>query len=145
MKSNIVLFTLFCAALTADASTISSVQNVRFSQDVSAVDLVIPPQVVTHPAAVYTDEARLRVIEGAVVVQARFDEGGNITVLRVVRGLGYGLDENALAALKEWRFSPALQNGLPVTAIAEIEVPFKLSPASSRFSFKFAFSFSYSH
>jgi TonB family protein len=61
-----------------------------------------------------------------VFVQAYFDENGNVTVLRVVKGLGYGLDENALAAIKAWRFAPALSNGLPVSAVADIEVPFRL-------------------
>jgi periplasmic protein TonB len=61
-----------------------------------------------------------------VIVQAYFDPKGNATLLKVVKGLGYGLDENALTALKEWRFSPAPQNGLPVSAMAKIEVPFIL-------------------
>jgi hypothetical protein len=43
-----------------------------------------------------------------------------------MRGLGYGPDESALAALKNWRFSPALRDGLPVSAVAEIEIPFLL-------------------
>jgi TonB family protein len=61
-----------------------------------------------------------------VIVQAYFDPDGNVTVLKVKKGLGYGLDENALVALKDWRFSPALRNGLPVSAVAEIEVPFNI-------------------
>jgi len=128
MKSTLVLFTLLFAALTAHAASIStpSVQNVRFAQEISPTDLVTPPKVLSHPAAVYTDEARTQRIQGNVVVQAYFDAYGNITVLRVVKGLGYGLDENALAALKNWRFSAALRDGLPVSAIADIEVPFRL-------------------
>ena len=78
-----------------------------------------------------------------MIVQAEFDEYGNITVLKVVKGLGYGLDENALAALQNWRFAPALRDRLPVTAIAEIEVPFKLRQANSRYAFSFKFEFSF--
>jgi hypothetical protein len=44
-----------------------------------------------------------------------------------VKGLGYGLDENALAALEAWRFAPALRNGLPVSAVAEIEIHFNIA------------------
>jgi len=99
---------------------------VRFAQEISPTDLVTPPKVLSHPAAVYTDEARRRGIEGSVIVQARFDEYGSATVLKVMKGLGYGLDDAALEALKAWRFSPALRNGLPVTAVAVIEVPFRL-------------------
>ena len=98
----------------------------RFAQEISTTDLVTPPKVLTHPAAAYTNEAVQRGVQGNVIVQAYFDADGNITVLKVVKGLGYGLDENALAALKDWRFSPALSNGLPVSAVAEIEVPFQL-------------------
>jgi TonB family protein len=128
MKSGLMFFTLLCTALTAHAASTStpSLQNVRFAQESSPVNVVTPPKVLIHPAAVYTDEARSRGIQGNVVVQAYFDASGNITVLRVVKGLGYGLDETAVAALKDWRFAPALRDGLPVTAIAEIEVPFNI-------------------
>src|SRR5262249_37683881 len=121
-----------------------SVQNVRFAQESSPANVVTPPQVLTHPAAAYSAEARQRGIQGNVVVQAYFDANGNVTVVKVVKGLGYGLDENALAALQGWRFAPALRDGLPVSAVAEIEVPFKLGPDNqyvTRFSFKFSFSF----
>jgi TonB family protein len=124
MKITLVLCTLLCAALTAQAASTSSVQNVRFAQEISPTDLVTAPKVLSHPAALYTDEASRLHIQGVVIVQAYFDEDGNVTALKVVKGLGYGLDENALAALKTWRFSPALRNGLPVSAVAEIEVPF---------------------
>jgi len=129
MKRTLLLFTLLCVAVTVHAASIStpSVQNVRFAPETSATDLVAPPQVLTHPAPVYTDDARRRGIQGNVIVQAYFDENGNITVLNVVKGLGYGLDENALSTLKAWRFSPALRDGLPVRAVAEIEVPFRLA------------------
>jgi TonB family protein len=128
MKHTFVVLTLFCAALTAHAASTStpSIQNVRFAQESSPVNVVTPPKVINHPAAVYTDEARKLGIQGNVVVQAYFDADGNIAVLKVVKGLGYGLDETAVAALKDWRFAPALRDGLPVTAIAEIEVPFNI-------------------
>jgi TonB family protein len=128
MKRTSALFTLLCAALTAQAASTStsSVQNVRFGQESGPVNVVTPPKVLTHPAAAYTDEARKRGIQGNVIVQAYFDENGNVTVLKLVKGLGYGLDETAIAALQGWRFSPALRDGLPVSAIADIEVPFRL-------------------
>jgi TonB family protein len=134
MKRTLVLFTLLCAGLTAQAASTStpSIQNVRFAPEISPVNVVTPPKVLTHPAAVYTDEARKRGIQGNVIVQAYFDENGNITVLRVLKGLGYGLDENALAALQDWRFAPALRNGLPVSAVAEIEVPFNIESEKIR-------------
>src|SRR5215471_14718646 len=126
-------FILFLVALVSitegllDASTSKpSTQNVRFAQEITPSNLVIPPHVLTHPRAAYTDEARQRGIQGNVIVQAQFDIDGNFVVLKVMKGLGYGLDESALTALQQWRFSPALRDGLPVSAVAEIEVPFRL-------------------
>ena len=126
-------FILFLVALVSitegllDASTSKpSTQNVRFAQEITPSNLVIPPHVLTHPRAAYTEEARQRGIQGNVIVQAQFDIDGNFVVLKVMKGLGHGLDESALATLQQWRFSPALRDGLPVSAVAEIEVPFRL-------------------
>ena len=136
MKSTFVLLTVLCAALTAQAaSTLTpSIQNVRFAQQTVPTDILTPPQVIFHPPAAYTVEAAKRGIQGNVVVEAYFDVAGKITVLKVVNGLGYGLDENALAAVKQWRFTPATRNGGErITAVAEIEVPFRIvSPEELR-------------
>ena len=101
-------------------------QDVRFSEKTIPNGIVAPPQVIFHPSPVYTVEARRLGIQGSVFVQAQFDADGNFKVLRIVRGLGYGLDENALAALQSWRFLPAVRNGERVSAIAEIEIPFRM-------------------
>jgi TonB family protein len=129
MKKLFALVAAISIALPIYGATISapSVQDVRFAQNTNTDGLVIPPMAVTHPAAEYTMLAFTSKVEGNVIVQAHFDENGNINSLKIVRGLGYGLDENAMSALLNWRFAPALQNGLPVTAVAEVEVPFKLS------------------
>jgi TonB family protein len=130
MKSTVAFLILLFAA-TAQAASTPSVQNVRFAQEIGPTDLVTPPHVLTHPAALYTDESRRRGIQGNVVVQVYFDEDGTITVLKVAKGLGYGLDENALQALKDWRFAPALRDGLPVSAVAEVEILFRLNDVYS--------------
>src|SRR5438105_4945240 len=76
---------------------------------------IILPQLVRFTRPAYTDEAREREIEGAVTIQAEFDIDGRFKVLRIVKALGHGLDENALAALKDWRFTPAYRNGQRVS------------------------------
>jgi len=50
-------------------------------------------------------------------------------VVRIVKTIGFGLDESALAALQSWRFSPAKLNGAPVDAIAQIDIDFSLAAA----------------
>jgi TonB family protein len=84
-----------------------------------------PPALIASPAAEYTEKALQLGIQGNVIVEAAFDIDGNFSVLRIVQALGYGLDENALAALKQWQFTPAYRNGDRVPVIARIEIPFR--------------------
>jgi protein TonB len=62
----------------------------------------------------YTMEARKAEIEGVVRVQVTVDEQGHVVNARVISGLGYGLDESALAAARATTFDPATQCGKPV-------------------------------
>jgi TonB family protein len=88
--------------------------------------LVTPPQITSYASAAYTDEALRIGVEGVVTVEAAFDIAGNFRVLRVVAGLGAGLDEQALEALRGWRFAPAYNHGSRVSVIAQIDVLFTL-------------------
>jgi TonB family protein len=89
--------------------------------------IVTPPQAVRTSTPSYTPEARMRGIKGTVTVEAEFDIDGNFTILRIVKGLGYGLDEKALEALSSWQFLPAMRNGARVSVIARIDIG--LNPA----------------
>lgn len=89
-------------------------------------DAMLPPQVLSSIAPAYTNEALVQRVEGTVTVEAASDIDGNIKVLRVVKGLGHGLDESALAALRNWKFAPARRNGAAVAAITQIDIDFKL-------------------
>ena len=88
-----------------------------------------PPEVLYYTDPFYTRTARANGIEGAVTIEGAFDVNGCLKVLRTVKGLGYGLDENALAAVRSWRFSPAKRNGSPVEAIAQIDILFRIPDA----------------
>ena len=89
---------------------------------------VVPPQVIESAPPIYTDEGLAARIEGTVTLEADVDIDGKVTILRVVKGLGYGLDERAIGAALGWKFVPAVQNGAPVKAITQIDVDFKLPP-----------------
>jgi TonB family protein len=84
------------------------------------------PKLVNYTRPEYTDEARRRDIEGVVTVQAEFETDGGFQLLRVVKGLGYGLDESALEAIKKWRFTPAYRDGQTISIVAQIDIAFWL-------------------
>jgi TonB family protein len=51
---------------------------------------------------------------------------GTAQIVSVVRSLGYGLDESAVAALQQWMFAPGMKDGQPVNVAINIEVNFNL-------------------
>lgn len=85
------------------------------------------PVAIKTPEAKYTREAREEKIEGACLVSIVVDAKGIPQNLKVVRPLGHGLDEAALAAVKKYRFKPAMKDGHPVAVAIMIEVNFKLT------------------
>ena len=91
---------------------------------------MVPPKLLAYSPPAYTPEALNQVVEGTVTLEAAFDVYGNLKVLRVINGLGFGLDDQAIAALKAWRFAPATREGETVPVIAQIDVDFKLPDAA---------------
>jgi TonB family protein len=88
---------------------------------------VHPVEILDKPKPAYTDEARQRKIEGDVVLDVIFTANCEVRVLRVVQGLGYGLDENAISAARHIRFTPASQSGSPVDQRVTIRVVFQIT------------------
>ena len=86
-----------------------------------------PVEIVFKPTPEYTDEARSARIEGTVSLELEFTAAGEVRVLRVVRGLGYGLDEAAQRAALRIRFKPAQSDGRPVDSRATVHITFRLS------------------
>ena len=84
------------------------------------------PQPIATPDPEYTDEARLAKTQGTCTLWLIVDANGNPRDIRVVRGLGFGLDAKAMEAVKHWRFDPALKDGNPVNVQISIEVEFRL-------------------
>jgi TonB family protein len=86
-----------------------------------------PVEITFKPNPVYTDEARSMKLEGEVLLEVTFYANGTLDVNRVVRGLGHGLDEAAVAAAKKIRFKPALRYSQPVDSTAVVHVSFQLA------------------
>ena len=89
-------------------------------------DAVTPPRAIKSPDPRYSKEAVKNKIQGVVVVAAVIGPDGFVKDVRVVRGLGYGLDEEAVKAVRQWRFQPALKDGTPVAYELAIELHFRM-------------------
>lgn len=84
------------------------------------------PVILSKLTPKYTREAQLDKIQGTVVIRAIFRKDGVVDDIKVVRGIGYGLDEEAIKAAAQIRFLPGKKNGQPVNVRAQIEFTFTL-------------------
>jgi protein TonB len=87
---------------------------------------VRPPTVLIQPDPEYSEEARKAKFSGNVEVYVIVDAKGNPTHVRVVRGVGMGLDEKAAEAVRQYKFKPATQDGKPVAVDMYVEVNFQI-------------------
>jgi len=87
---------------------------------------ITPPSIQREVKPVYTEEGRRRGVEGDVVMEVVVRADGSIGNVRVLQGLGSGLDQRAVDAVRQWRFFPAKRYGTPVDVMVEIAVEFKL-------------------
>ena len=87
---------------------------------------VSAPVPILRPEPEYSEEARQAKRQGAVLLQVAIDENGVPQEIKVVRSLGFGLDQKAIEAVQKWRFKPALKDGQPVPVSANIEINFRL-------------------
>ncbi len=87
---------------------------------------VTQPVLVQKVEPAYTEEARAAKYSGTVVLFVEIGPDGMARNMRVVRGLGLGLDEKAVEAVSHWQFQPGMRNGQPVTVQATVEVNFRL-------------------
>ena len=101
-------------------------QNTPHIQRVDSASTT-PVEITYKPNPVYTNEARTLKLEGEVLLEVEFAASGQLHVNRVVRGLGHGLDEAAVAAANKMRFKPALQNGQAMDSTAIVHVVFQLA------------------
>ena len=87
---------------------------------------ITPPSILREVTPDYTDEGRRRAIQGDVVLEIVVRSDGTVGSVKTLQGLGYGLDQRAIDAVRQWRFNPARRYGTPVDVIVEVAVEFKL-------------------
>ena len=85
-----------------------------------------PPRLLREVKAAYTDEARRANISGDVELEITIRRDGTVSDVKVLRGLAGGLNDRAVAAVRQWRFAPARLKGVPVDVIVEVSVEFSL-------------------
>jgi len=86
-----------------------------------------PVKITYKPDPIYTEEARHLKLQGEVLLEVIFGANGQLRVNRVIRALGHGLDEAAIAAANQMRFKPAVRDGQPIDSTAVIHVLFQLA------------------
>ena len=88
---------------------------------------VTMPQILQQTTPSYTDDAIKSKVQGIVILQAVIRKDGTVDSFKVLRGLGYGLEEKAIQEIaSNWRFRPGTLKGRPVDVLATIEVQFNL-------------------
>jgi protein TonB len=84
------------------------------------------PVLVYEPQAEFSEEARKAKFSGNVEVQLWVDEKGMPSHIRVIHGVGMGLDDKAIEAVRQYRFKPAMKDGKPVTVDIYVDVNFQI-------------------
>jgi len=87
---------------------------------------VEPPRVLREVKPHYTETARQRGLQGDVLLEIVVHRDGSVGDVRIVQGLGHGLDQRAVEAVRQWRFAPAQRLGVPVDVMVEVAMEFRL-------------------
>lgn len=113
----------------ADMGTVKTTDGTsewdRDWQGLMSPDGVNPPKIIDRPAVIPTEEARRTSTYGRVKLSGLINKNGGIQDLKVVKGLGRGLDERALEAVKNsWVFLPATRNGevVETSVVFDVEI-----------------------
>jgi TonB family protein len=83
------------------------------------------PELIKRVEPGYPEEARRARQQGTAILLVVIDEQGVPSRIKIVSPLGHGLDEQAVAAVEQWRFKPATKDGIPVAVEAQVEVNFR--------------------
>jgi TonB family protein len=107
-----------------DADVVTAQPKAKSAEPVAKT---LPAEITFKPRPVYTDEGRQLKIEGEVLLDVVFAATGQIRVVKVVHGLGHGLDESAIRAAEKIQFKPALRDGHPADFEAVLHIVFQLA------------------
>ena len=125
MRFTAALCSLALISSTIVASTVVAAQTPTPSTPVRVGGQVKAPERVKYVAPVYPDIAAAARVSGIVIVEAVIGVDGSVTDAKVVRSIAM-LDQAALNAVKQWKYTPTTLNGVPVPVIMTVTVNFTL-------------------
>ena len=85
---------------------------------------VVPVKIISKPSAPFTDSARKAGVEGVIRVAVLFGADGKTIDVMLIKGIGYGLDQQAMTAARRIKFEPMQKDGKPVSIIKLVEYSF---------------------
>jgi TonB family protein len=88
---------------------------------------ISPAEILSKPTPLYSQEAKNLRIEGEVLLEVVLEASGSLHVVRLVRGLGHGLDDNAVKAAEKIHFKPAMKDGQPADSTVVLHIIFQLA------------------
>lgn len=97
-----------------------------YSKIFTGKDVTTKARLISKPEPQYTEDARKNQITGTVVLKVVFASSGQVTNIRTVSGLPYGLTERAIAAARQIKFTPATKDGHQVSMWMQLEYNFNL-------------------
>jgi TonB family protein len=121
MQASWIAVGLWCWAAVASAQTAAEA-----GEPLPLSEVTTKPRLLRKVQPSFPDEAKRWRVQATVGLQVVIDEQGNLTEITVVSPAGYGLDDEALKAVRQWKFAPATKNGVAVCALAQIDVGFRL-------------------
>jgi len=107
-----------------DASTTAAPYQAR--SNISSAPTT-PIEIIAKPKPNYSEEGRQLRLEGEVLLEVIFAATGEAHAVKVIRGLGHGLDEQAMRAAERIKFRPAMHQGRPVDSTAVVHIIFELA------------------
>ena len=117
---------------TDDGSLAVVVKSEQPEQVFSNKEVTTKAKITSRPMAKYTSDARRRAVEGNVVIRVVLGADGKVSAVRITRGLPLGLNENAIQAACQIKFTPAMKEGQPVSQWQQVEYPFRLNSSIFR-------------
>ncbi len=113
-------------AILMECNGTGATENDRAGAAMRAGNGVTPPDLIFKVEPDYSEAARKAKLQGDITLSLIVEPDGRPSNIRVTRGLGSGLDEEAVAALMQWRFLPGMKDGQAVRVMAQVNVKFRL-------------------